>query len=76
MHDETTSADWKPLYLAAIQESNKTLIPQMLAAAEEVMLQRGRDLLQSRKIDELEILDECLYALRAYRSVWPDSKAA
>jgi hypothetical protein len=40
------------------------------------MLKRGRELLHSRKIDELEVLDECLYALKAYRSAWPHIEAA
>lgn len=68
--------DWKTLYIAAIHERNRNLVLQKVAAAENAMLKRGRELLHSRKIDELEVLDECLYALKAYRSAWPHIEAA
>jgi len=68
--------DWKVLYNAAIHERNRNLVPQKVAAAENAMLKRGRELLNARKIDELEVLDECLYALKAYRSAWPHTEAA
>jgi hypothetical protein len=67
--------DWKTLYKASIHERNRKLVPQKVAAAENAMLKRGRELLHSRKIDELEVLDECLYVLKAYRSAWPHIEA-
>jgi hypothetical protein len=76
MHDQTSSADWRRLYLTAINESHRYLVPQKVATAESAMIKRGRELLHARKIDELEILDDCLYALKAYRSAWSRSEAA
>lgn len=70
------SADWRELYRSAIHESNRELLPGKLAVAEKAMLARGRQLLHSRKIEELETLDECLYALKAYKSAWSNSEAA
>lgn len=70
-------ADWKTLYKAAILETNKSVIPQKVSAAETAVLARGRELFYSGGTsEEKEILDDALYALRAFRTAWQHTEAA
>lgn len=70
-------ADWKTLYRAAILETNKSVIPQKVSAAEIAVLARGRELFYSGGTsEEKEVLDDALYALRAFRTAWQHTEAA
>jgi hypothetical protein len=69
--------EWKVLYRAAILESNKSLIAQRLAEAEEAVLARGRELFYSTSDPlESESLEDALYALRALRTALQHIEAA
>ncbi len=70
-------ADWKTLYRAAILESNKTLLPVRVSAAEEAVIARGREIFFDHGTpEEKEALEDALYALRAYRRAWQHVEAA
>ena len=63
--------DWKTLYRAAILEKNKSAIPQKVSEAEQAVLARGRELFYNRGTrEEQELLEDALYALRAFRTAW------
>ena len=70
--------DWKILYRAAVQETDKDFVQQRLAEAEEAVITRGRELFYGPQgtPEEEEALEDALYALRAYRMAWKHSKAA
>jgi hypothetical protein len=73
MHSLTFTSDhaqnWKILYRAAIQEPDRTRIPQLISAAEQAVIARGRELFHSPdKFEERDDLEDALYALRAFRS--------
>ena len=68
--------NWKSLYRVAIFETNRNVIPQRLAAAEEAVLARGRELnRQSGDIDEREEVNTALYCLRAYKNARSHAEA-
>jgi hypothetical protein len=68
-HLRPDHGDWKTLYRAAILEKNKNVIPQKVSEAEIAVLARGRDLFYTGGTDEeIESLEDALYALRAFRS--------
>jgi hypothetical protein len=70
-------ADWKTLYRAAILETNKSVILQKVSKAEQAVLARGRELFYSGGTgEEHELLEDVLYALRAFRSAWNHIEAA
>lgn len=60
---------WKVSYRAAIQEADRTRIPQRVSEAEHAVVARVRELLHSpEKFEERDELEDVLYALRAFRS--------
>jgi hypothetical protein len=68
---------WKTLYRAAIMETNRRLLPQRVAEAEEAVKARGREIFYGNGTsEEEEALDDALYALRAFRTAWQHSEAA
>jgi hypothetical protein len=61
--------DWKTLYRAAILEKDKNLLSQKVADAEQAVLARGRELFYCGGTrEEQELLEDALYALRAFKS--------
>jgi len=70
---------WHSLYQAALFESDREKIPARIDAAEKAILERVKQLfvLESDHIEEDQVLDDALYALRALRHcVVPDANAA
>jgi hypothetical protein len=70
---------WHSLYQAALFETNREMIPGRIAEAEKAILNRVKELFQveTDHIEEDQILDDALYALRALRNcVVPESSAA
>lgn len=73
------SVAWHTLYQAALFESDREKIPARIDAAEKAILDRVKQLfvLKSDHIEEDQVLDDALYALRALRNcVVPDVNAA
>ncbi len=70
--------DWRPLYRAAILETNKSVLPTMVSEAEQAVLARGREIFYGpyASPEEKEALEDALYALRAYRTAWQHTEAA
>ena len=64
------SAYWHSLYQAALFETDRELIPARIAEAEKAILDRAKELfgIDSDHIEEDQILDDALYALRALRN--------
>ncbi len=61
--------NWKTLYRAAIFEKDRNLIAKRISDAEKVLIIRGRELLcGSGALEEMDEIDDALYALRAYRT--------
>jgi hypothetical protein len=70
-------SDWRPLYRAAILETNKRLLPERVLEAEEAVRARGREIFYGNgTLEEKEALEDALYALRAFRTAWQHSEAA
>lgn len=70
-------AEWKSLYRDAILETDKTIIPEKVSAAESAVLARGRELFYAKGTsEEKEALEDALYALRAFRSSLERAEAA
>jgi len=70
-------ADWKALYRVAILETDTSIVPQRVSAAEEAVIARGREIFYSDTTpEEKEALEDALYALRAYRTAWLHTKTA
>jgi len=67
MTNRTSPENWRKLYVAALFEADNDKIPARIAAAEEAIVARGRELFacSSDTIDEDQSLDDALYALRA-----------
>ena len=61
---------WHDLYHAALSETDRTKVPGRIAEAEKATLARIRELfaVTSDRIEEDQVLDDALYALRALRS--------
>ena len=61
---------WHSLYQAALFETDRDLIPARIAHAERAIMDRVRELfaIDSDHIEEDQILDDALYALRALRN--------
>jgi len=60
---------WKILYRAAILETNKSVLPQRVSEAEEAVILRGQELFYGNPDpDEVEALDDALYALSALKT--------
>jgi hypothetical protein len=69
--------NWKVLYKAAILETNRKAIPQKVLEAEKAVTIRGRELFgESGTLEEIEALEDALYALRAYKTAWSHLEAA
>jgi len=64
--------DWRPLYRAAILETDKTILPKLVSDAEKAVLARGREVFYGpcTSPEEKEALEDALYALRAFRTAW------
>jgi hypothetical protein len=74
-----SSLVWHSLYQAALFESDREKIPARIDAAEKAILDRVKQLfvIKSDHIEEDQVLDDALYALRALRNcVVPDVNAA
>jgi hypothetical protein len=70
-------SDWRPLYRAAILETNKRLLPQRVLKAEEAVRAREREIFYGNgTLEEKEALEDALYALGAFRTAWQHSEAA
>jgi hypothetical protein len=70
---------WHSLYQAALFETDRTKIPERIDAAEKAILDRVKELfvVSADHIEEDQILDDALYALRALRNcVFPEATAA
>jgi hypothetical protein len=73
------SQQWHALYHAALFETDRQKIPLRIAEAEKAILNRVRELfvVNTDHIEEDQILDDALYALRALRNcVAPEANAA
>jgi hypothetical protein len=67
--------DWRPLYRAAILETNRELLPQRVLEAEEAVRTREREIFYGNgTLEEKEALEDALYALRALRTAWQPSE--
>src|SRR5574337_225540 len=61
--------DWRTLYRAAILETDKAAIPERVAVAEDAIIVRQREIFYSEgSLDEKDLLEDALYALRALRN--------
>lgn len=70
---------WHSLYQAALFETDRTKIPERIDAAEKAILDRVKELFVAATdhVEEDQILDDALYALRALRNcVFPEASAA
>jgi hypothetical protein len=83
MKKRTSGSDaclaWHALYQAALFESDRSKIPARIDIAEQAILERVKQLFvaKSDHVEEDQILDDALYALRALRNcVYPDVDAA
>jgi hypothetical protein len=73
------SQQWHALYHAARFETDRQKIPLRIADAEKAILNRVKELfvVNTDHIEEDQILDDVLYALRALRNcVAPEANAA
>ena len=61
---------WHTLYQAALFETDRQMIPRRIAEAEKAILNRVRELfvVSTDHIEEDQVLDDALYALRALRN--------
>ena len=70
---------WHALYQAALFEADRTMIPHRIAEAEKAIVDRVKELflVHTDHIEEDQVLDDALYALRALRNcVVRDANAA
>jgi hypothetical protein len=78
-HSSSPALEWRALYQAALFETDRSKLPQRIAEAEEAILTRVKELfiVNSDHIEEDQILDDALYALRALRNcALPEASAA
>ena len=61
---------WQTLYQAALFETDRTRIPAKIAEAEQAIFARVKELFAATgdHIEEDQVLDDALYALRALRN--------
>ena len=74
----TPALAWHVLYHAALFETDRSKLPQRIAEAEKAILARVEELyvVSTDHIEEDQILDDALYALRALRNcAWLDASA-
>ena len=68
---------WHSLYQAALFETDRSKITERIDVAEKAILERVKELfvVKSDHIEEDQILDDALYALRALRNcVYPEAE--
>jgi hypothetical protein len=71
------NSDWKNLFRAAILETDRAVLPVRILEAEQAVLARERELFFGiDDAEELEELEDALYALQAYKSASHLSGAA
>ena len=71
------NTDWRPLYTAAILETNRSVLPQRVLEVEQAVIARGREIFYADGTpEEKEALEDALYALRALRTAWQHTEAA
>jgi hypothetical protein len=76
--------DWRPLYKAAILETDKKILPQRVLLAEAAVIARRREIFyaggtaeeKEALAEEKEALEDALYGLHAFRTAWQHSDAA
>jgi hypothetical protein len=69
--------DWRPLYRAAILETNNRVLPQRVSEAEAAVIARRREIFYSDgSPEEKEALEDALYALHAFTTAWQHSEVA
>jgi len=67
-------SNWRPLYRAAILESDKSVRPQRVSDAEEAVIARRREIFYADGTpEEKEALEDALYALHAFKTAWQHS---
>jgi hypothetical protein len=61
--------NWRRFYQAAILELDSSNLPRLIAEAEQVIIQRARELFSEPgdHVEEKEALDDAIYCLRALR---------
>lgn len=70
-------AEWRIPYRTAILETKRSVILRKVSEAEIAMLARQRELFYGGgTIDEKESLEDALYLLRVYRSIWENADEA
>lgn len=68
---------WRDLYRAAIEETERDMIPARVTEAETAILSRERELFyDSGTLEEKEDLEDALYLLRALRAACQHLDAA
>lgn len=69
---------WHSLYQAALFETDRTKIPDRIAEAEKAILERVKELFVAKTdhVEEDQVLDDALYALRALRNCVMQTNAA
>jgi isopentenyldiphosphate isomerase len=75
----SSNPSWHALYQAALFETDRQMIPIRIAEAEKAIMERVKELfgVEADHIEEDQILDDALYALRALRNcVAPELNAA
>lgn len=78
-NEEKPSLQWHALYHASLVETDRQMIPLRIAEAEKAILHRVKELfvVNTDHIEEDQVLDDALYALRALRNcVMPEANAA
>ena len=70
MYVQKPALTWHHLYHAALFEADRSKVPQRITEAEKAILARIRDLfvITTDHIEEDQVLDDALYALRALRN--------
>jgi hypothetical protein len=69
--------DWRPLYRAAILETDKKVLPQRVSVAEAAVIARRLEIFYADgTAEEKEDLEDALYALHALHTALQHSDAA
>ena len=67
---DNPTTSWRALYQAALFEKDRQMVPTRIEEAEKAILGRVRELfaVETDHIEEDQILEDALYALRALRN--------
>ena len=67
---DNSTTSWRALYQAALFEKDRRMVPTRIEEAEKAILGRVRELfaVETDHIEEDQILEDALYALRALRN--------